>query len=226
MPESLVVGTVRQAIEVAIMVSLPMLLAGLIAGVLVSIFQTVTSIQDNVLAFIPRAAAIGCEAFVIDAGWYTTTSGKGRNWKSMSGDWAIDRTKFPQGLKPIIDQVHDAGMKFGLWLEPEPVGLETETAKIHPEWYLSHNGKPIVVQDRLHLDFAQPEVREHSRRDPFALTHDSEEQVLRPDIVVMQASSLLTREIHHLPNALGKPVMHRSQPPSAEQTHGIYQHRN
>jgi flagellar biosynthetic protein FliQ len=35
-----------------------MLLAGLIAGVLVSVFQTVTSIQDNVLAFIPRAAAI------------------------------------------------------------------------------------------------------------------------------------------------------------------------
>ena len=58
MPESLVVGTVRQAIEVAILVSLPMLLAGLIAGVAVSIFQTVTSIQDNVLAFIPRAAAI------------------------------------------------------------------------------------------------------------------------------------------------------------------------
>ena len=58
MPESVVVGTVRQAIENAIMVSLPMLLAGLVAGVLVSIFQTVTSIQDNVLAFIPRAAAI------------------------------------------------------------------------------------------------------------------------------------------------------------------------
>jgi len=58
MPESLVVGVVRQAIETAIIVSLPMLLAGLVAGVLVSIFQTVTSIQDNVLAFIPRAAAI------------------------------------------------------------------------------------------------------------------------------------------------------------------------
>ena len=56
MPESLVVGIVREAIEVAIMVSLPMLLAGLVAGVAVSIFQTVTSIQDNVLAFIPRAA--------------------------------------------------------------------------------------------------------------------------------------------------------------------------
>ncbi|MGE0591267.1 MAG: flagellar biosynthetic protein FliQ [Vicinamibacterales bacterium] len=58
MPEALVVGIVRQAIETAIAVSLPMLLAGLFAGVLVSIFQTVTSIQDNVLSFIPRAAAI------------------------------------------------------------------------------------------------------------------------------------------------------------------------
>ena len=58
MSDTLVVGTIRQAIELAVLVSLPMLLAGLVAGVLVSIFQTVTSIQDNVLAFIPRAAAI------------------------------------------------------------------------------------------------------------------------------------------------------------------------
>ncbi len=58
MSEALVVGIVRQAIELAVLVSLPMLLAGLVAGVIVSIFQTVTSIQDNVLAFIPRAAAI------------------------------------------------------------------------------------------------------------------------------------------------------------------------
>ena len=58
MPESLVVGITRQAIELALMVSLPMLLAGLVAGVLVSMFQTVTSIQDSVLGFIPRALAI------------------------------------------------------------------------------------------------------------------------------------------------------------------------
>jgi flagellar biosynthetic protein FliQ len=58
MSEALVVGVVRQAIETAVIVTLPMLMAGLLAGVLVSVFQTVTSIQDNVLAFIPRAAAI------------------------------------------------------------------------------------------------------------------------------------------------------------------------
>ena len=58
MSDALVVGVVRQAIEIAAIVTLPMLLAGLLAGVLVSMFQTVTSIQDSVLGFIPRAAAI------------------------------------------------------------------------------------------------------------------------------------------------------------------------
>lgn len=58
MPESLAVGLVRQAVELAFMLSLPMLLAGLAAGVLVSILQTVTSIQDTVLGFIPRALAV------------------------------------------------------------------------------------------------------------------------------------------------------------------------
>ena len=58
MTDAVVVGIMRQAIEVAVIVTLPMLAAGLVAGVLVSVLQTVTSIQDNVLAFIPRAAAI------------------------------------------------------------------------------------------------------------------------------------------------------------------------
>ena len=58
MPEAVAIGVMRQAVETAVIVTAPLLLAGLIAGVLVSIFQTITSIQDNVLAFIPRAAAI------------------------------------------------------------------------------------------------------------------------------------------------------------------------
>jgi flagellar biosynthetic protein FliQ len=71
MSEALIVGTVRQAIEIAVIVSLPMLAAGLLAGVLVSLFQTVTSIQDNVLAFIPRAAAI-FTVFALTFPWMLT----------------------------------------------------------------------------------------------------------------------------------------------------------
>jgi len=56
--DALAVGIIREAIEIAAIVTLPMLAAGLLAGITVSIMQTVTSIQDNVLAFIPRATAI------------------------------------------------------------------------------------------------------------------------------------------------------------------------
>jgi flagellar biosynthetic protein FliQ len=58
MSEAMVLGVVRQAIETAVIISLPMLAIGLLVGVAVSILQTVTSIQDNILSFIPRAAAI------------------------------------------------------------------------------------------------------------------------------------------------------------------------
>ena len=68
MSEALAVGILRQGIELAVVVSLPMLAAGLVAGVLVSIFQTVTSIQDNVLGFIPRADAIFV-AFALTFPW-------------------------------------------------------------------------------------------------------------------------------------------------------------
>jgi flagellar biosynthetic protein FliQ len=58
MSEALVLGVVRQAIETAVIISIPMLAAGLLVGIVVSILQTVTSIQDNILSFLPRAAAI------------------------------------------------------------------------------------------------------------------------------------------------------------------------
>ncbi len=58
MSEALVLGVVRQAIETAVIISLPMLLAGLLVGIVISVLQTVTSLQDNILAFIPRAAAM------------------------------------------------------------------------------------------------------------------------------------------------------------------------
>lgn len=72
MSESLVMSVVRQAVEVAVIVSLPMLAVGLVVGILVSLFQTVTSIQDSVLGFLPRAAAI-IAVFAITFPWMLRT---------------------------------------------------------------------------------------------------------------------------------------------------------
>lgn len=72
MSESLVMSVVRQAVEVAVLVSLPMLAVGLVVGILVSLFQTITSIQDSVLGFLPRAAAI-IAVFALTFPWILRT---------------------------------------------------------------------------------------------------------------------------------------------------------
>jgi len=56
--ENLLIDVAREAIMKVILVSAPMLLIALIVGLLVSIFQTVTSIQEQTLAFIPKIIAV------------------------------------------------------------------------------------------------------------------------------------------------------------------------
>ena len=53
-----VMAIARDLMMTAMLLSLPAVGASLLVGLAVSILQTVTSIQDNILAFIPRAAAI------------------------------------------------------------------------------------------------------------------------------------------------------------------------
>ena len=52
------VSFAKEAIVVTLLVSAPMLGIGLIVGVLVSIFQSVTSIQEMTLTFVPKIVAV------------------------------------------------------------------------------------------------------------------------------------------------------------------------
>lgn len=71
------------------------------------------------------------EIFQIDDGWQTAV-----------GDWKIDPVKFPVpanekgGLAAIVDEVHAAGMKAGLWLAPFCVGSDAKVLRDNPEWIL------------------------------------------------------------------------------------------
>lgn len=56
-PES-VVGIAQEAIRVTILVAMPMLGLALIVGLAVSIFQSVTQIQEMTLTFIPKILAV------------------------------------------------------------------------------------------------------------------------------------------------------------------------
>ena len=56
--ESAVLDIARDAIYTIIITSAPLLLVSLIIGLIVSIFQTVTSIQEQTLTFVPKIIAI------------------------------------------------------------------------------------------------------------------------------------------------------------------------
>jgi flagellar biosynthesis protein FliQ len=47
-----------QALQLALRVALPLLIAGLVVGLAVSVFQAVTQIQEQTLAFIPKILAL------------------------------------------------------------------------------------------------------------------------------------------------------------------------
>lgn len=58
MEESQVLDVARDGIYTMILVALPILLAGLVVGVTVSLFQTLTSIQEMTLVFVPKILAV------------------------------------------------------------------------------------------------------------------------------------------------------------------------
>ncbi len=58
MTTDFIVGFSRQAVETTLMLSLPMLGLGMIVGLVVSIFQSVTQIQEMTLTFVPKIIAV------------------------------------------------------------------------------------------------------------------------------------------------------------------------
>lgn len=69
------VGTVidiaREALWIIIKASAPMLIVSLVVGLVVSVFQTVTSIQDQTLSFVPKIIAVFV-TIIVCGGWVLT----------------------------------------------------------------------------------------------------------------------------------------------------------
>lgn len=68
MTTDIVVDIAREALWLIIKCSAPMLLVSLLIGLLVSIFQTVTSIQEQTLTFVPKMLGIFI-TLLICGGW-------------------------------------------------------------------------------------------------------------------------------------------------------------
>jgi alpha-galactosidase len=81
------------------------------------------------------------DTYWVDAGWYGAPhedelySNCGPNWWKYVGDWRVNTTTHPTGdLLPIANAVHQAGLKFLLWFEPERMTDIAPILETHPEY--------------------------------------------------------------------------------------------
>ncbi len=127
--------------------------------------------QKVLLDFAEKAGKMGFDMLVMDDGWF----GARNHDRAGLGDWFCNPEKFPHGLKPLADGIHERGVKFGIWVEPEMVNPDSDLYRAHPEWCLSVPGRDHhLSRHQLILDMANPQVIEYLK-DSFDKVFDGVE---------------------------------------------------
>jgi alpha-galactosidase len=89
--------------------------------------------EQNQLAYIAKMPELGLEAYWLDAGWHEDCN---PGYQTGLGSWLPRKEHFPNGLRPVADAAHTAGLKFILWFAPEHVAPDTVIWREHPEWLI------------------------------------------------------------------------------------------
>ena len=77
--------------------------------------------RDKILNIARQASQLGIEMLVLDDGWF----GKRDDDNSGLGDWFVNEKKMGGTLKQLGNDLHNMGMKFGLWFEPEMISEDS-----------------------------------------------------------------------------------------------------
>lgn len=123
-----------------------------------------------------RAAALGAERFVLDDGWF---GNRDDDTRSLS-DWTVDPRKYPDGLTPLIEHVHQSGMTFGLWFEPEMINEDSDIHRARPDWALGSEDQTLGRQQKA-LNMALPEVRDFLFDRMAAILRDNDIDYIKWD---------------------------------------------
>jgi len=98
---------------------------------------------------------------VIDCGWHNEEDGD--KVYPYIGQWKESRARFPHGIRATTDYIRSLGMKAGLWIEPEVIGIYCKEMLDYYDdrCFLQRNGKRLSVMGRHFLDFRAKKVREY-----------------------------------------------------------------
>ncbi|MBC8083709.1 MAG: alpha-galactosidase [Hymenobacter sp.] len=106
------------------------------------------------------AARLGAEIFLLDDGWFGNKYPRNNDGVGL-GDWQPDRTKLPHGIGHLVQTATKAGIKFGIWVEPEMVNPKSELYEKHPDWVLRLPNRPEdYSRHQLVLDLTNPRVQD------------------------------------------------------------------
>lgn len=125
------------------------------------------------------AAAAGVELLVLDDGWF----GKRDNTRSGLGDWTPNREKLPFGLDGLARAINEFGLKFGIWIEPEMVSVDSDLFRKYPEWCLCvPSRRRTTGRNQLVLDFSRDEVTDHIYQQLHALLSSAHIEYVKWDM--------------------------------------------
>ncbi|AQW21429.1 alpha-galactosidase [Lentilactobacillus curieae] len=135
--------------------------------------------EQKLTSFAETAKKLGIEMMVLDDGWF----GKRNDDTSSLGDWKVNHDKFPSGLGHLSQSIHNLGMKFGLWFEPEMISQNSDLYREHPEWLVVAPGrKPTPQRHQSVLDMSRTEVVDYLFESMAKIIKDNQIDYIKWDM--------------------------------------------
>jgi alpha-galactosidase len=117
--------------------------------------------QEILANLMKEAKHLGVYMFLLDDGWFGNKYPRKDDHAGL-GDWEVTHSKLPGGVPALVKAAKEAGVKFGIWIEPEMVNPKSELFEKHPDWAIHDaNRKTYYYRNQLVLDLSNPAVQDY-----------------------------------------------------------------
>ena len=117
--------------------------------------------QDILAELMKEAKHLGVDMFLLDDGWFGNKYPRKDDHAGL-GDWEVTHDKLPGGIAALVKSAEEAGVKFGIWIEPEMVNPKSELYEKHPDWVIEQpNRDTYYYRNQLVLDLSNPKVQDY-----------------------------------------------------------------
>lgn len=117
--------------------------------------------QEVLANLMKEAKHLGVDMFLLDDGWFGNKYPRKDDHAGL-GDWEVTHSKLPGGVPALVKAAKEAGVKFGIWIEPEMVNPKSELFEKHPDWAIHDtNRKTYYYRNQLVLDLSNPAVQDY-----------------------------------------------------------------